>query len=115
MNERPIQVGDLVMVVRGRNPGTCLCTDRSKSAKAIPIFRVRQISVTKGLCPDCRTTTAASLKAWVDGKHEAYDLYRLKRIPPLSELEGQRSEDARPLSQEDFSRRVDEMQKALRA
>src|SRR5689334_9021055 len=106
MSDRPISVGDLVQVVR---PTPCC----GQFSGRYPFFRVGGIKSGYWECAICgeyRTANAAQ----VEGVAYYADLHRLKRIPPLSELEGQRSEDARPLTPEEFSERVDKMQEELR-
>lgn len=86
MSDRPIQVGDFVVVVRGH-----ACTIGM-------IATVRKIVTCTGdgICKDCGDTLCG-----VEGEPIAIldtsrkiQTYRLKRIPPLEELEGQRTEES---------------------
>ena len=88
---RPIQAGDLVQVVRPMING-CGC----KSCRVTPIhfFTVSAITITHSFCPECKRRFPEEVCAWVDGKHRVYALYRLKRIPPLDELEGEKTQES---------------------
>jgi len=85
MSERPIQVGDLVQVVRWPCCGRYLGN----------IFKVEEISSSdSALCFECGARSGPS------GFYAAPEKYNrgapvswLKRIPPLEELEGQRTEE----------------------
>lgn len=83
--DRPIAVGDLVVVVR-----KCCPQDLGL------VFRVAGFSQRSNLfhCTDCGAHIGAVNTAVVEGKNWRFPLAWLKRIPPLSELEGV-SEDAR--------------------
>ena len=85
MNNRPIQVGDLVQVVRGM-PCCGAVTPMQGH-----IFKVTGFKETKGKCKNC----SARANGWMSAKGGMFpiDVPRLKRIPPLSELEGQRTEE----------------------
>jgi hypothetical protein len=91
MSERPIQVGDLVQVVRSNG---CTCGAPQKSLGRV--FRVSAIKtyLAGSKCSDCKRdlTDRPYVCASDDGRRE-YGLPRLKRIPPLDELEGVRTED----------------------
>jgi hypothetical protein len=113
MNERPIQVGDLVQVVRS-------CCDRAPCYG--DIFTVGAIRESFTQCSFCRSAnrglhggTRIEGNSGVGG----VPLEWLKRFPPLEELEGQRTEESlrepkRFPTKEEFSRMVDKMQEALR-
>ncbi len=79
-----IQVGDLVQVVR---PTSCCGSDVSIGK----IFIVAEFSDRLGKCKICGYIDdkifARSGETLTNGKHQAYQVDRLKRIPPLSELE----------------------------
>lgn len=86
--ERQIEVGDLVVMIR---PSLC-CWSISKLGR---IFKV--ISDTDRLrfktCPVCRHTNEHSALTTVRLDTGAYcERIRLKRIPPLSELETERTD-----------------------
>ncbi len=87
--DKPIGVGDLVMVVR---PTPCCgCTDSIGD-----IFRVKWMGHLEGECCNCGDDSVASEGPGADSdanNDEGYLLSRLKRIPPLSELETVRTED----------------------
>jgi hypothetical protein len=76
----PIKPGDLVMVVR---PSECGC--RSSFGRT---FRVSQVwhDITDIPCPQCGVLVRETSFAFMD-TDEAGELFRLKRIPPLSELD----------------------------
>lgn len=83
-----IQAGDLAVVVK---PRRCGCTDAM--GKVFTVLRVGRAEY-RGRCWTCGAITfpAGTLIAWhcSDGTRE---VELLKRIPPLSELEGQRTEE----------------------
>ena len=89
VSERPIAVGDLVQVIL---PPPCGCP--SISLGMIRTVIAFQKSV--GVCVDCKDHQMA-YRAVLDGPapwaHWVIQPYRLKRIPPLSELEGERTEE----------------------
>lgn len=79
MSERPIEVGDLVQVVR-----TC-CHQHGRFGK---IFTVA--SILKSVTSECNRghTTFGDVCRWDDRDETVYlPMQWLKRIPPLSELE----------------------------
>lgn len=76
----PIKAGDLVVVVR---PTPC-CDDTSAIGHTFHVLAVRRRH--QGCCCFCRVPRAATAAEDVDCH---YDIDRLKRIPPLSELEGE--------------------------
>jgi hypothetical protein len=79
--DKPISVGDLVMVVR------CCCVAYLDGNG--PIFRVHKIhSRGRGtVCTHCRAKLPLSDRA-TDTAYVGVPLPWLKRIPPLEELEG---------------------------
>lgn len=83
---KPIQVGDLVQVVR---PG--VCSDQGMGN----VFRVLKIDRTAYDCICCGREHGPTKFAWqtMKGAGFGYSLARLKRIPPLDELEGKRTEE----------------------
>jgi hypothetical protein len=88
MSDKPISVGDLVAVIK---PRRCGCDDSVGQ-----IFQVEWIGVDgrPGKCMACGSNTfqPASITAKrVDGGY--VELHRLRRIPPLSELEGERTQE----------------------
>ena len=114
--EKRISVGDLVMVVR------CCCDaivirDRALGAP----WRVKSLDQPELIkCRYCwRTWTeafAVSIGAFGNGCVHA-PLSWLKRIPPISELEGQRDAsglDVRQPSTEEFERMVKKMQETIK-
>ena len=83
----PIKVGDMVVVVRGMP-----CCGHSTPMQG-HIFRVAQIrerTMTRFPCLYC---AAESDNPAALGGEKPVDLCRLKRIPPLSELEGERTQE----------------------
>lgn len=88
MSDKPISVGDLVVVVK---PTLC-CGQLGKSFGAV--FRVSHIRErTYSRCAHCGSSAITLL---ADGWRAAISLYRLKRIPPLSELEGEKRDEEIP-------------------
>ena len=88
MSDRPIQVGDLVMVVK---PTPCC-----KSEKAIGEIYVALEST--DVAPTTRCIHCGLVEPIGDVvmiyRQMVIERYRLKRIPPLEELEGQRTEES---------------------
>lgn len=82
----PISVGDLVVIVKGG------CSDHHIGR----IFRVFRFSNKTTACKKCHTyhgyppTTTLACPAETPG---GFELARLKRIPPLSELEGEKQKE----------------------
>ena len=87
MADRPIQVGDLVVIMRKAG----CCVDLSSGH----IFKVSDIRTSNDPyhCARCNTTYPTQLVA-CGYEHYGIQLWRLKRIPPLEELEGLRTEES---------------------
>ena len=91
MNE-PIKVGDLVMVVRGHE---CVM----QIAGGVPFTVTALLSPTGGgwHCPVCNKRNAGPNVVGAEGfrasKGRGLPLHWLKRIPPLSELEGEQRKE----------------------
>ena len=83
---KPISVGDLVVVVKASR---CTCSFPSTYGH---VFVVRRIVSTKGICSACGALLPKELAAFDDDRI-GYGVHRLRRIPPLEELEGQRTEE----------------------
>lgn len=49
--------------------------------------------MTNSHCAVCYTNFPIELNAWIEDKNSVLEMTRLKRIPPLSELEGERTEE----------------------
>ncbi len=81
-----IQVGDLVQVVR---PTYCCGYDKNVGKVAT----VSRLPRPTQRCPSCRHIATAS-DSVVLSDDLCYERSRLKRIPPLSELEGERTQEA---------------------
>lgn len=81
-----ISVGDLVQVIK---PSTCCGYATSGIGE---IFRVAVIRPRNGKCPNCGAWPG-DIKAMADHHQMGYDTTRLKRIPPLSELEGEKRDE----------------------
>lgn len=77
-----IKVGDLVIVVK---PTPCCGNEAVVGAP----FIVSRIAMAKGRfhCSHCNTTWPSQMVADGLHKHFVYQLWRLKRIPPLEELD----------------------------
>lgn len=103
MSDRPIQVGDLVQVVRSHCPGF------EAEAGGVVFTVVRLRPVPRPMCTRCGSFLTSGTVVAEGGKDWRIPLQFLKRIPPIGDLEGT-SEDARRPTPEEFSRRVDEMQ-----
>mgnify|MGYP001595444907 CR=1 FL=1 len=84
MAERAIQVGDLVVVI------ACHCT-RARNVLG-KIFRVEAVqnSAASVFCTDCHEQDQNALPLAYDGR--GWYGY-VKRIPPLGELEGERTQE----------------------
>ena len=98
MSDRPIQVGDLVMIVRGH---PCAVQIRG----GMP-YRVQEIVPQAGggwTCNKCGERDIAKsdlygAALWHTIPGNGIPLSFLKRIPPLDELEGQRTEETLKVS-----------------
>lgn len=78
--DKPISVGDLVVIVKSRE----CCPERSRFGF---IFMVERIETDEFRCTYCKKDhLGLRTIAWGSGKTGA-DISRLKRIPPLGELE----------------------------
>lgn len=86
MSERAIQVGDLVMVAK-----PTICCGRSTAMQG-HIFTVTSIHPSKfsNFCKFCLGRVAEPMD--VSGGATEVSLARIKRIPPLSELEAERTD-----------------------
>ena len=82
MSDRPIQVGDLVVVVN-----TC-CPPATANGD---IFRVGALFDTKTMCQICGHRNHG-LHAGLRQTSSGVPVPWLKRIPPLEELEGERTQ-----------------------
>jgi len=86
VSERPISVGDLVMVVRGHecHKGEVYTVHGIEPATAIP-----------WKCKRCKEVVKVGEYTFVDvtGRSEGFPDSWLRRIPPLTELEGERTEE----------------------
>lgn len=86
MTER-IAVGDLVMVVR---PSPCCGSDLAVGRR---IFTVAALDFDSGTCSGCGAHIPSVKAAFNENNGKHYQLNRLKRIPPLDELEGVKTEE----------------------
>jgi hypothetical protein len=86
----PIKVGDLVQIVK---PLDCSCGMPSKIIGRV--FRVSQIfPLVDSWCAGCfRPHPTTACAEGLDGGGKKVPLYRLKRIPPLPELEGKETNE----------------------
>lgn len=90
-NSERIEVGDLVMVVK---PDPCPCAIKERFLGTV--FRVASLENVELIC-DCGSVRDGGLCA-VDGADgRAAELYRLRRIPPLSEPETVTERDEVPV------------------
>lgn len=83
MTER-IAVGDVVWIAK---PTPC-CGNTGAIGRVFHVSEIKTASWPCNYCGKCRESRAAK----VDSRYFV-DTLRLKRIPPLSELEGQRTEE----------------------
>jgi len=83
----PIRVGDLVIVVADNG---CRCAAESKTIGHI--FRISGIEVTQTFCTSCFRSISAAPCASGHSGELVFCLNRLKRIPPLGELEHEKIE-----------------------
>lgn len=84
--DKPISVGDLVVV--SRPVAHCGCPDRLGL-----IFRVSEIrpALQFGFCSTCNKNVISNgILIAIGARPTSVALYRLKRIPPLDELEGEK-------------------------
>lgn len=81
----PIKVGDLVQIVK---PKPC-CGGGTLGF----YFFVEAIEPSDGCCTDCGAFLFDKLAALVPGEPGSVAVYRLRRVPPLSELEGERRDE----------------------
>ncbi len=80
MSDKPIQVGDLVQVVR-------LCCDAYLASRS-PIFNVAEINTELlGRCAGCKAALPSGSLANRKSGTWGIPISWLKRIPPLSELD----------------------------
>ena len=87
MADRPIQVGDLVVVVRQRR---CGCYSKSYGA----VFEVADIRAADDYrYYGCDHLSYLEVGAESTNKQHFVEISRLKRIPPLSELEGEKRDE----------------------
>ena len=84
--DRPISVGDLVQVVRAGCP--CPEIEDTNIGK---VFIVKALVFSYGKCADCGRSDPPCWCA--DDGIDLFPLRRLRRIPPLSELEGERTQE----------------------
>jgi hypothetical protein len=84
--DKPISVGDLVVIVRLRE----CCPENTKLGL---IYRVNSLRTAEYACHYCGKPHGGQWTvAWGEGNVGA-NVVRLKRIPPLSDLEGERTQE----------------------
>jgi hypothetical protein len=84
VSDRPIQVGDLVQVVRGHE---------CDLGSTFRVGQIREPTLWGWICPKC-SCIDRSPELWADrGDEHGAPLSWLKRIPPLDELEGERTQE----------------------
>ncbi len=84
--DKPIAVGDLVQVVKQRR----CCVERTKWGD---IYQVSAISSGVFQCIYCGKISDVLIDVAYDDAGDCCEIDRLKRIPPLDELEGQSTEE----------------------
>lgn len=82
----PIKVGDLVQVVKVNH---CCGSDVNLGH----IFVADHIQGGPNRCASCGRRFANSVDVWSTGSDWSAEITRLKRIPPMSQLEHYRSEE----------------------
>ena len=82
-----IKVGDLVVVMR---PKRCGCNN---SIGRIWVVKDLNSDERSGRCTECGVVTYPPVTPTAHISNGYAELWRLKRIPPLSELEGERTEE----------------------
>lgn len=85
--DKPISVGDLVVVVRGH---VCKCVGFKNLGRIFQVSSMKQAEKTR--CLGCKELTGAATLCFGDGNGKGYQSYRLKRIPPLGELESEKND-----------------------
>jgi hypothetical protein len=78
-NHKVISVGDLVQIVRAR----ACCAEHTGWGH---VFRVKKIETDDYACHYCKKDVGIMTVAWGEGLSGA-EISRLKRIPPLDEIE----------------------------
>ena len=85
MSDRPIQVGDLVVIMQA-------CCDHKRVVGTLG--RVTELATATTVCGKCRQPYNGR-HAWFENcNHYGFPAKWLKRIPPMGELEGQRTEES---------------------
>ena len=84
--EKPIAVGDLVQIVK-----PMLCCGRLSNQDII--FQVSDIQLVHGKCTQCGFKTLNGIGAYGKSGGLPTDVRRLKRIPPLEELESTKTDE----------------------
>lgn len=74
---KPIQVGDLVMVIRGR-----VCCGYITPQTGSAIFKVVGFRNVDGICSYCNAENSNLVNALGEGMDKGYDIRRLKRLDP---------------------------------
>lgn len=87
--DRPIQVGDLVVIVK-ESP-CCASTNSLGIIFRVKAIRPRGVGSRCNGCKATRPAETAVAESYSD--HFVTDIDRLRRIPPLSELEGERTDE----------------------
>lgn len=87
----PIKAGDLVMVVREGMPCPAKC--RLATNTLGRIFRVARVATINLVCNGCGIDKGTDVVAFPDSGTGVYRLPRLKRIPPLGELDDVKREE----------------------
>ena len=82
----PIKVGDLVMVVR-----VC-CSEYA--GKLGTIHTVLKIHSSESQCNKCKTLSTGTHLIAAEHQHKGAHISWWKRIPPLSKLEGEQSQES---------------------
>ena len=86
MSDKPINVGDLVICIRGRK---CGCPSVSDGV----VFKVTQIAPVGGPYSGCNHPGFGGFLAISGDRVHRVELCRLKRIPPLDELESEKRDE----------------------
>lgn len=84
--DKPISVGDLVMVVKPRLQCGCFSTVGR-------IFQVIALVNRPTFCRECGKVDGTFYDMAIDHIGDGCPLFRLKRIPPLDEFEGEKRDE----------------------
>ena len=88
--DKPISVGDLVQVVRKK---PCGCIDTLGEIFVVETIVPAWAPAHCGTCMETTSSKGTPIAKWPGSQNFYSELSRLRRIPPLSELEGEQREE----------------------